>query len=314
LPSRIQRIVPTITPARGAIQCSSTGSSPLTPSHRPTMNPTSSKLNSPGPAGSQPASEVAAASKNVASTGIGTQYAGSWPGLRPVEDRRPAHNPAVDQAWATDLDAAKSAIVSAGRRLWQRGLIGAREGNISLRLDDGNLLVTASGADKGDLRPEDIVLTDLSGSLVGPGSGRTPSSEVRIHLRAYRDREDCRAVVHAHPPVATAFTLADEPFPDGVLPEASFVLGPVACVPFAFPGTEEVAEGLAPYLRTHKTFLLSHHGAMTLGSTLQDAVDRMETLERIASMMFHARLLGKLVPMPEWAAARLAHKMEGGLG
>lgn len=205
---------------------------------------------------------------------------------------------------------AKHAIVEAGRRLWYRGLVGAKEGNISVRLEDGTILCTAAGLDKGHMDVSGIVEMSLDGSYRG---SVPPSSEVRIHLRAYRDRPDCRAVVHAHPPTATAFTVAEVPFPDHCLPEASYVLGPVASVPFAFPGSEEVAETLAPFLPGHKTFLLSHHGAMTLGATLEDAVDRMETLERIALILTNAQSLGRVVPMPQSAVERLSGKMDGRL-
>ncbi len=205
---------------------------------------------------------------------------------------------------------AKLAMVEAGRRLWYRGLVGAKEGNLSVRLEDGTILCTAAGLDKGHMDATGIVEMSLDGSFRGEVQ---PSSEVRIHLRAYRERPDCRAVVHAHPPAATAFTVAGVPFPNDCLPEAAYVLGPVASVPFAFPGSEEVPDSLVPYLPGHKTFLLSHHGAMTLGATLEDAVDRMETLERIARILANATLLGGVTPMPKSAMDRLVSRMNGGL-
>lgn len=209
-----------------------------------------------------------------------------------------------------DAQEAKLAIVEAGRRLWYRGLVGAKEGNLSVRLNDGTILCTAAGLDKGHMDESGIVAMSLDGTL----QGRVPpSSEVRIHLRAYRDRPDCHAVVHAHPPAATAFTVAGVEFPNDCLPEAAYVLGPVASVPFAFPGSEEVPDSLGPYLAQHKTFLLSHHGAMTLGATLEDAVDRMETLERIALILMNARLLGGIEPMPASAQTRLQARMNGRL-
>ena len=73
------------------------------------------------------------------------------------------------------------------------------------------------------------------------------------------------AVVHAHPPIATGFSLAGQEIPDDLLPESIYVLGSVATVPFCMPGTDEVPDGLEPYLDNHKTFLLSHHGAATMG-------------------------------------------------
>lgn len=198
----------------------------------------------------------------------------------------------------------RRALCQAGRLLWERGLVGATEGNLSARLDSGLLLCTPSGLSKGHMAPEDLVICDLEGQ---PADGQTnrPSSEIRLHLAAYRARPDCQAVVHAHPPIATAFTLAEVTIPDDLMPEAAYVLGPVASVPFAFPGTDEVPNALAPYLAGHKTFLLSHHGAAVLGSSVEDAYNRMETLERIARIVLYARLLGRAVPMPESAQSRL---------
>jgi len=196
----------------------------------------------------------------------------------------------------------RSHICDVGRRLWERGLVGAREGNVSARLAPGVLVCTPSGACKGTLSPDDLVLIDEDGHPLGVGR---PSSEIRLHVRAYRRRPDCFAVVHAHPTVATAFSLAGERLPDDVLPESAYVLGPVASVPFGFPGTDDLPDRLEPFWDGHKTFLLSHHGAATLGCDVWDACDRMETLERVATMVLHAKSLGRVVPMPESALAEL---------
>lgn len=185
-----------------------------------------------------------------------------------------------------------------GRRLWQRGLVGGGEGNISARLSPRQLLCTPSGVSKGHLKPADLVVIDLQGRSL---NGKTPSSEIRLHLRAYKKRPDCMAVVHAHPPTATGFALAGEEIPDNLLPESAHVLGSVALVPFSMPGTDEVPDNLEPYLEDHKAFLLSHHGAATLGSDLYDALYRMETLERVANTILIAKMVGKPRPMPDAA-------------
>jgi L-fuculose-phosphate aldolase len=197
----------------------------------------------------------------------------------------------------------RAAMCEVGRRLWQRGLIGAAEGNLSCRLSSRQLLCTPSGVSKGHLRPADLVVIDLQGRPVGDSPA--PSSEIKLHLRCYHKRPDCQAVVHAHPPVATAFTLAGEDIPDNVLPESGYVLGSVATVPFGYPGTDEVPERLEPYLEDHKTFLLSHHGAVVLGKDLHDAYNRMETLERVAVVLMNAQIMGGARPMPEVAFDRL---------
>ncbi len=206
----------------------------------------------------------------------------------------------------------RATICEVGRRLWQRGLIGATEGNISCRLSPRQFLCTPSGMSKGHLKPDDIVIVDSNGAPVG-NSGK-PSSEIKLHMAMYRARKDCKAVIHAHPPIATGFTVAGEDIPDNVLPEAAIVLGSVATVPFAFPGTHEVPTALEPFLEDHKVFLLSHHGAATIGKNLFDAYHRMETLERVAQILMVAKTLNTVRPMPDSAFDRLlASSLNGNL-
>lgn len=192
----------------------------------------------------------------------------------------------------------RASMCEIGRRLWQRGLVGAAEGNLTVRLNSKHLLCTPAGASKGHMRPDDLVVIDLRGKHVRGGE---PSSEIKLHLAIYRARADCQAVVHAHPPVATGFSLAGETIPDNLLPEAAYVLGSVATVPFAMPGSDEVPDSIGPLLADHKTFLLSHHGAVVMGRDLVDAYNRMETLERIARIILTARVLGGAHPMPDRA-------------
>lgn len=201
-------------------------------------------------------------------------------------------------------------MCAAGRLLWERGLVGATEGNLSARLPDGSILCTPSGVSKGRLKPELLVVLDSDGR---PVAGGKPSSEILLHLRALACRPDCHAVVHAHPPVATAFAVAGRSIPDDVLPEAMIVLGPVVSVPFALAGTEAVPNSIEPFLPHHKTFLLGHHGAATLGRDLEDAAHRMETLERIAVVLLHAEALGGAQPLPPEAFQALQHHLHGRL-
>lgn len=190
----------------------------------------------------------------------------------------------------------RAEMCEVGRRLWQRDLIGAGEGNLSVRLSPQRILCTPSGPSKGHLRPCDLVVIDTKGN---PIDGGRPSSEIKLHLRMYAKRPDCMAVIHAHPVTATAFTLAGEEIPDDLLPEAAYVLGSVPTAPFGFPGTEEVGDKIEPLLADHKTFLMAHHGAVVMGKDLWDAYNRMEVLERVARMVLIARLLGQPQPMPE---------------
>lgn len=145
-------------------------------------------------------------------------------------------------------------------------------------------------------------MTDLSGKPFGPGQ---PSSELRLHLRFYRERLDCGAVVHAHPPCATAFALAHRPIPDGLLPEAVVVLGSIKLCPFGMPGTEELPESLGESLKGHDCYLLANHGAVTVGHDLEEALFRMETLERVAVVYSQALCLGGPVHLPDEVVASL---------
>lgn len=199
----------------------------------------------------------------------------------------------------------RAVLCETGRRLWQRGLVGASEGNLSVRLSQQRFLCTPSGASKGHLRPTDIVLVDQHGRTV---CGGIPSSEIGLHVAMYAGRPDCNSVIHAHPPFATAFAVAGEEIPDNVMPEAAMVLGSVAQVPFALTGTTAVGKAIEPYIADHKSFLLANHGAAVMGLNLADAYNRMETLERVAEVLYRARRLGRVNPMPDDVFGELAPK------
>jgi L-fuculose-phosphate aldolase len=186
-------------------------------------------------------------------------------------------------------------IVAVCCRLYDRGLIAGQDGNVSVRLASGHILVTPSGLSKVDVTPEDLVELTAEGKQVTRGPAA--SSEVGMHLRIYRERPDVRAIVHAHPPVATAFGVAGRDFMDAVLPEVIFHLGRVPLVPFAVPGTPALGDAMAPYLADHDAFLLASHGATTVGPTLRLAHQRMESLEHAARILQAASQIGSVTPL-----------------
>src|SRR5262245_29697899 len=194
-------------------------------------------------------------------------------------------------------------IVRIGRLLYDRGLIVAGEGNISARLGDESIITTPSGACKGMLDPQELVIVDLEGQA--RSGGRRPSSELQMHLAVYQHRPDVRAVVHAHPPIAVACTLAEVRMDECVLPEMLLTLGAVPTAPFALAGTHEMYEAIAPLLPHHNAILLTHHGALTVGETLIRAYMRMEQVEQIAKIMLAAHQLGGARPLPPEQLARL---------
>ncbi len=194
-------------------------------------------------------------------------------------------------------EALRTALCAAGRRLVAADLIGAAEGNLSARLAGGTFLVTPSGLSKAALEPGQLLEVDAAGQVVG-GAGR-PSTELPMHLAAYAARPDAMALVHAHPITAVGFTIAGATWPGDLVPEAAVTLGPVAVAPFATPGTAEVPASLSPYLPGHDVILLTRHGALCLGATVEEALGRMETLERVARMALVALALGRCEPLPQ---------------
>lgn len=186
--------------------------------------------------------------------------------------------------------AARRDIPRVCRRLFEAGLIAGLDGNVSVRLPDGHVLVTPAGLSKVDVTADDLVELDCDGAHIA--GALVASSEIGMHLRLYQRRADVRAVVHAHPPIATGFGVAGLDFMDDVLPETIFHLGGVPLVPYATPGTPAMADALEPFIAAHDAFLLANHGATTMGPSLLLAHQRMESLEHAARILLTARTLG----------------------
>lgn len=199
-------------------------------------------------------------------------------------------------------DAPRQAIIEVGARLLSRGLVTATEGNISLRVEGGHL-VTASGVSKGGLTPELVIFVDNEGRR--PETGPAVSSEDMMHAAIYRDRPDAQAIIHAHPPAATAFAVAHTPLDANILAESVILLGDVPLIPYAMPGSVELAEVVARGLGGGHAALLANHGAITVGRTLAQAHQRMETLEHVARVALMARLLGGARPLSPEDVAKL---------
>jgi L-fuculose-phosphate aldolase len=195
----------------------------------------------------------------------------------------------------------KQLILDVGKRLWQQGFIAANDGNITIRLDDNRLLTTPTGVSKGFMTPDMIIEMDMDGKVISASGKYRPSSEVKMHMQVYRQREDIRSVVHAHPPVCTSFAVAGIPLNRCVLPEAVLTLGAVPIAPYGTPSTREIPDSIKPYLENTDAILLANHGALTLGTDLINAYHRMETLEHSAKIIFSAIQLGNvnMIPGPE---------------
>jgi L-fuculose-phosphate aldolase len=186
------------------------------------------------------------------------------------------------------------AIVETGKRLYDAGLVAGTDGNISVRLGQRHLLVTPTGVAKGKLTPRDVVVVDLLGRVVGPGSA---SSELGVHLCIYRNRPDVGAVVHAHPPWAIAASIQTGVRFD-FAPEAIVALGGVQLLDYARPGTSAVVDGLEEVVAHSNSFILARHGAVAVGEDVEQASMRMEALEHTSKIAVLALIGGELTPLP----------------
>ncbi len=193
-------------------------------------------------------------------------------------------------------------VVAVGRVLYEKDLAIATDGNISVRLDDERLLTTPSGVCKGMLEADGLVVTDMAGRCL---SGGKPSSELRLHLAVYEARPDVRAVVHAHPPVATAFTVAGIGLDEPVLPEVVFTLGAIPTARYATPSSAQGPEVVRELIGDHDAILLDHHGAVTCGPDVWDAQKKMEKVEHAARTVLAARQLGRVRVLPPDEVQRL---------
>ncbi|MBE3595237.1 MAG: class II aldolase/adducin family protein [Candidatus Carbobacillus altaicus] len=177
-----------------------------------------------------------------------------------------------------------------GKLLFDRMFVAGTEGNVSVRLSNDEILVTPTQVSKGMMRPEMMVKVDLSGNVL---SGELkPSSELPMHLKIYNDRPDVKAVVHAHPPYATAHAVSGVPFDRAFLPEAVVYLGDIPIAPYGLPSSQEIPEAIQPYLADHTALLLENHGALTWGEDLLTAYFHMENLEQLAKIHLYSRMLG----------------------
>jgi L-fuculose-phosphate aldolase len=188
-------------------------------------------------------------------------------------------------------DALRGDIVEVGRRMHERGYVASNDGNISIRLDDDTILTTPKSVSKGFMTPDMMVVTDLQGRKIR--GNRDASSELLMHLEVYKNRPDARAVVHAHPPVATGFAVAGIPLDRAVLAEVVTTLGSIPIAEYGTPSTPELPEAVRKYIKAHDGLLLANHGALTVADEVFAAYYKMETIEHFAKISLVARMLGR---------------------
>ena len=188
-----------------------------------------------------------------------------------------------------ELEARKQ-IVYYSKKVHAEGLVSATDGNLSIRLDEHHVLITPSSLRKEDMYIEAPIVINLNGEPVN--DTRRPSTEHKVHLEAYRQRPDVMAVIHAHPPKAIAFTIAEAPLDTCILPEVVVTLGSVPIAPYAAPSTDDLPASMRELIKHTDVLMLARHGSVTVGPDLGDAFKKLEKLEHNAEILIWARILG----------------------
>ena len=197
-----------------------------------------------------------------------------------------------------DILTLKDQMCDICHKTWQLGWVAANDGNLTAKLEDGTFLATPTGVSKSAIMPDMLLHIDSSGNVLEGAAGLKPSSEIKMHLRAYGLRPDVGGVLHAHPPTATGFAVAGLPLDELSMIETVIVLGKVPLTPYGTPSTNEVPDAIAPYIVNHDVVLLQNHGALAVGTDALTAYYRMETLELFAKISLTARMLGGAQEIP----------------
>jgi len=187
---------------------------------------------------------------------------------------------------------ARKDIVNIGKKIYDKDFVAATDGNISARLNGNRLLITASGSCLGELKPDELIFIDLEGSKLS-GSGK-PTGEVSMHLAAYRERPDIQAVVHAHPPITTGFTVAGHSLAQCIIPEVVLIFGTIPTTEYATISTDEGAEVIRKLIKNHDALVLDRHGTLTVGADLTAAFHKLEKVEYCARVTLTAFQLGRV--------------------
>lgn len=208
--------------------------------------------------------------------------------------------------WSPEAKAIKHEIVRVGKKLWDRGYVDGNGGNISARIGDEYVLCTPTLLSKADLTEDDLCLIDLTGKQrIGY---RAQTSETQLHLEIYRNNPRARAIVHCHPPHATAYAIAGVTPPLSYVPEYEVIVGPVALAPYETPGSKAFAQSVLPFIQQHSTILLENHGVVSWADTVTHAEWCVEVLDNYCHTLLIAKQLG--TPLKRIPDAKLAELLK----
>ena len=199
----------------------------------------------------------------------------------------------------------KKQICDIGKRIYNQGMVASNDGNISVKLNDNEFLCTPTGVSKGFMTPEYICKVDRDGKVIQANGNFKPSSEIKMHMRVYKERPDVNSVVHAHPLYATGFAIAGIPLTQPIMPEAVISLGCVPIAEYGTPSTEEIPDAVSKYLQHFDAVLLENHGALAYSDSLLNAYHKMESVEFYAKLLYISKQLGGPKELSEAQVQRL---------
>jgi len=199
----------------------------------------------------------------------------------------------------------KKEMCEIGKRVYNRGMVAANDGNFSVKLSDNEFLCTPTGVSKGFMTTEYICKVDAKGNVITANKGFKPSSEIKMHMRVYQERPDVKSVVHAHPLYATTFAIAGIALTAPIMPEAVIALGCVPLAKYGTPSTMEIPDAISPYLQHFDAVLLENHGALTFSDSLLGAYHKMESVEFYARLLYQSMQVGGPQELSEAQVQRL---------
>ena len=198
---------------------------------------------------------------------------------------------------ATFIDNAAEQVLAAAKELLEKGLVEGTSGNISARQEDGNVAVTPSSLDYRIMELEDIVIVNPAGEVVSGSRG--PTSEMKLHLACLAAYEDIAVVIHSHAVHATMFAVAQQPIPTCIDEFTVYLGGDVRCTEYAPSGSDELGEQTVKALENRGAALIANHGMVAVGTDIHKAMHNTALVERSAKIIWGARQLGAIHPLPE---------------
>jgi L-fuculose-phosphate aldolase len=197
------------------------------------------------------------------------------------------------------VDNPNDAVLAAAKEMLRRGLVEGTAGNISARREDSNLVITPSSVDYRDMTLDDLVLVDPDGAVLHAADGRSPSTEMKLHLACYKAFDDIGSVIHSHPVWATMFAIAHQPIPACIDEFAVYCGGEIRCTEYAPSGTPDVGNNAVKALEGRAAALIANHGLVAVGPRPDKVLHVTALVERSAQIVWGARSLGRPVPIPE---------------